>query len=194
MRRGNRDEEAVWNLYSADRLKLVQVTEGIKSLVLSEDPLPPKEIISGEEEQGEEGQLLTRVHRYRERDTRLVKRKKDLVLSETGTLRCAVCDFDFSTVYGKHGRGFIECHHTRPLSDLIPGEKTELSDLSLVCSNCHLNDSLEAPLVDGRATESGRPTSRLTHTSTGCRFLPPPPLPADRAFSTTSIGSVRSWS
>lgn len=137
MRRGNKDEEAVWNLYSADRLKLVQVTEGIKSLVLSEDPLPPKEVVSGEEEQGEEGQLLTRAHRYRERDSRLVKRKKDRVLSETGTLRCAVCDFDFSTVYGKHGRGFIECHHTRPLSDLRPGEKTKLSDLSLVCSNCH---------------------------------------------------------
>ncbi|WP_421989133.1 HNH endonuclease [Roseococcus sp.] len=39
--------------------------------------------------------------------------------------------------YGERGRGFIECHHTRPLHTLRPGDKTKIADLVLVCSNCH---------------------------------------------------------
>ncbi|MBT3031446.1 MAG: HNH endonuclease [Candidatus Thiodiazotropha sp. (ex Lucina pensylvanica)] len=45
--------------------------------------------------------------------------------------------FDFSEKYGKLGEGFAECHHTKPPSTLKPGEKTKLSDLAVVCSNCH---------------------------------------------------------
>ena len=42
MQRGNKDEEAVWNLYSSNRSELVRVAESIRSLVLSVDPLPPR--------------------------------------------------------------------------------------------------------------------------------------------------------
>ena len=136
LERGNKDEEVVWNLYSDDPIKLRQLSEGIRSIVSSEDPLPPKEII-GDDEDGEEGQVLSRVHRYRERNPKLVRRKKEKVLQETGSLSCEVCGFDFEETYGNHGNGFIECHHTKPVSELKEGEKTKLSDLSLVCSNCH---------------------------------------------------------
>src|SRR5438105_2747495 len=37
---------------------------------------------------------------------------------------------------GSVGEGFIECHHTRPLSDSGP-TRTALKELALVCSNCH---------------------------------------------------------
>ena len=137
LQRGNKDEEVVWNRYFSNRSELTSVTESIRSLVASNDPIPSKEVISDEEEEGEEGQLLTRMHRYRERDTKLVKRKKARVIMETEKLQCEVCDFDFSTMYGERGDGFIECHHTKPLSELKPGQKTRLSELSLVCSNCH---------------------------------------------------------
>lgn len=136
LERGNKDEEVVWNLYSDDLEKLREVSNSIRSIVTSDVPLPPKEVI-GDDEEGEEGQILTRTHRYRERDTKLVKRKKDKVLQETGTLSCEVCGFDFGKSYGVHGQGFIECHHTKPVSELQEGQKTKLSDLSLVCSNCH---------------------------------------------------------
>jgi 5-methylcytosine-specific restriction enzyme A len=59
------------------------------------------------------------------------------VLKAKGDLACEVCDFDFSARYGERGDGFIECHHTKPLADGSPGEKTKLSDLALVCANCH---------------------------------------------------------
>lgn len=39
--------------------------------------------------------------------------------------------------YGEVGKDFIECHHTVPVSELTEGMKTKLSDMALVCSNCH---------------------------------------------------------
>ena len=69
--------------------------------------------------------------------SKLTKRKKEQVLREKGILICEVCGFEFVNVYGNRGEGFIECHHTKPVSQLSLGEKTKTSDLSLVCSNCH---------------------------------------------------------
>ena len=39
--------------------------------------------------------------------------------------------------YGPKGNGYIECHHTKPVSELLPNEKTNMDDLVLLCSNCH---------------------------------------------------------
>ena len=51
---------------------------------------------------------------------------------------CCICGFDFELVYGERGRGFIEIHHTKPLSEnegeIVIDPKT---DLVPVCSNCH---------------------------------------------------------
>jgi 5-methylcytosine-specific restriction enzyme A len=90
-----------------------------------------------EDEEAEEGKVLTRLHRTRERDRRIVERRKAKALREHGTLHCEACGFNFTTRYGERGSGFIECHHTRPVSALRPGEKTRLEDLALLCANCH---------------------------------------------------------
>lgn len=137
LERGGKDEEVVWNLYSSNPKKLRELADSIKSVVLSNEPIPPIEIIGDDEEEGEEGQILTRTHRFRERDKDLVLRKKRRVLKERGTLSCEACGFDFSIAYGERGEGFIECHHTKPVSELKDGEKTKLNDLVLLCSNCH---------------------------------------------------------
>lgn len=77
--------------------------------------------------------LLT--HRRRERSRKLVQRKKTAVIAETGALACEACGFDSDARYGI--QGVIECHHVKPVADLQPGESTRLSDLRLVCPNCH---------------------------------------------------------
>lgn len=51
---------------------------------------------------------------------------------------CEVCGFDFYLKYGELGKGFIECYHKKPLSALEPNTETKLSDLALVCANCHI--------------------------------------------------------
>ena len=43
----------------------------------------------------QEGKLLMRVHRFRERDRKIIKLKKEKVFKNTGSLKCEGCDFDF---------------------------------------------------------------------------------------------------
>ncbi|WP_371514390.1 HNH endonuclease [Arenibacter sp. NBRC 103722] len=66
-----------------------------------------------------------------------MKAKKNSYFKSNGKLDCEVCGFDFYLKYGELGKGFIECHHKTPLSELEPNTETKLSDLALVCSNCH---------------------------------------------------------
>jgi len=84
-----------------------------------------------------EGRELLRMHRTRERSRGLVTRKKRSVLFESGRLACEACGFDFAVVYGPLGEGFAECHHTLPLGQNTGERSTRLSDLAVVCANCH---------------------------------------------------------
>lgn len=58
-------------------------------------------------------------------------------MKRTFKLICEGCEFSFADKYGPRGDGVIECHHTLPLSALKAGVKTKVSDLALVCANCH---------------------------------------------------------
>jgi 5-methylcytosine-specific restriction protein A len=83
-----------------------------------------------------EGKLLTAAYFKRERNRVLRDKKIKSVIDLEGQIRCEVCFFDFGTAYGKHGLGYIECHHVTPLHVSGP-VRTKLSDLVLLCSNCH---------------------------------------------------------
>ena len=67
----------------------------------------------------------------------LAQKKKNKVFSELGKLECEVCEFDYALKYGERGKGFIECHHKVALHLLKPKTRTKLSDLALLCANCH---------------------------------------------------------
>lgn len=84
-----------------------------------------------------EGRELLRLHRTRERNRTMILKKKKSILSETGKLACEVCEFDFNSFYGMLGSGFAECHHVFPLWQTIEFRETRLTDLAIVCSNCH---------------------------------------------------------
>ncbi len=88
-------------------------------------------------EEAVEGRVLTALHTRRERNRRLVDRKKSQVRKRDGRLKCEACGFDFEETYGDRGRGFIECHHVKPLHTLAEAQTTRLNDLALLCSNCH---------------------------------------------------------
>lgn len=52
--------------------------------------------------------------------------------------KCMICGFDFEKKYGELGKGYIEVHHIRPLSEI--DEEVVVNpemDLICVCSNCH---------------------------------------------------------
>lgn len=136
LKRVSKLDQEIWNEFNADRTKLKKISDQICSAVTSNDPLTNDEIID-EFEEAQEGRILTRLHQYRERDSKIIKKKKDCMLKAEGALECEGCGFDFKKTYGEHGLGFIECHHTKPVSEIKAGEKTTLNDLSIICSNCH---------------------------------------------------------
>ncbi len=83
-----------------------------------------------------EGRENRRLHRARERNRALVKRKKEQVRAAGRPLACEACGFDFGATYGAIGEDYIECHHVNQLS-VVGESRTRLTDLALVCSNCH---------------------------------------------------------
>ena len=97
-----------------------------------------------------EGETIYKLHKLRERNPKINKKKKDSYFKKNGKLDCEVCGFDFFEKYGKLGKGFIECHHRVPLAKFDGEKKTTIKDLALVCANCHrmLHRDLSALTVE----------------------------------------------
>lgn len=134
--RGNKMEEVVWNMYSSDIDALTKVKNAIIGNISFLKESRSSQIEDSLEE-ASEGKVLTRVHKTRERNKAIVKKKKESVLRKTGALKCETCSFDFKEIYGELGEGFAECHHKKPVSQLKNNEKTKLDDLAILCANCH---------------------------------------------------------
>ncbi|MDB4909070.1 MAG: endonuclease family protein [Gemmatimonadetes bacterium] len=98
--------------------------------------LSPKQFTTSDES-GIEGARYLASHLRIERDSGLVRRKRITTLREKGRLACEVCDFDFHERYGKSGEGFCEVHHLQPLGHASEAHSTSLSDLAVLCANCH---------------------------------------------------------
>ncbi len=81
-----------------------------------------------------EGKEKYKLHRHLERDTSIGKKVKEQRLDE---VICDVCNFSFLDTYGELGAGFIEAHHTVPVSEMKGTRKTKANEIALVCSNCH---------------------------------------------------------
>ena len=142
--------QKVWDEFADDRDKLRTTAKAIKQHIEADQNsggLQDMESM-GLIAEAPEGGILTRSHIFRERKRTLVRKKKESVLRETGRLVCEACGFDFAKKYGERGQGFIECHHTKPLSDLERGSKTHLKDLVLLCSNCHSMIHAKQPWLD----------------------------------------------
>lgn len=91
--------------------------------------------ISADEYQQEyfEGEAKQRYTNYYERDP-----KVRLASIKAHGTACMACGFDFEKRYGVRGLGYIEVHHTKPVSSLK--EKTSINpatDTIVVCPNCH---------------------------------------------------------
>lgn len=134
LQRGGKLEKEIWEEFSGDKEKLRKISQ---SIVQSLDGKTNKKpLVEDEEDEFPEGKVLYRKHRYYERDRTPVEKIKSKY-KKMGKLHCMVCGFDFKLKYGDIGEGYIECHHTIPVSEYQGIKKTKVSDLSLVCSNCH---------------------------------------------------------
>jgi len=115
---------------------------GLRFDVWDKSKNPPRKVgLFAEAEDDEsafpEGRRLYRFHRQLERDSKIAKLAKDARLAQVGEMLCDVCGFSFARKYGPVGVGFIEAHHTIPVSELRGRRKTKIEEIALVCSNCH---------------------------------------------------------
>lgn len=133
--RGGKLDKIVWDEFSQDISNLRKLAFAIeKGIYWLIQVGAINEQIS---EEFAEGRVLTRIHNYKERNSTVVKKKKESVLRKENKLVCEACSFDFAEVYGELGYGFAECHHTVPLSKLEENHKTVVEDLAILCANCH---------------------------------------------------------
>jgi Zn finger protein HypA/HybF involved in hydrogenase expression len=118
-------QQRLWGLFQNRNAALDETFRSILSNDIDDD------------EGVEEGAYRTayRLHKYYERNSAVVKRKKEIA-QQQGTLFCEVCGFNFIVRYPQVGTGFIECHHKTPIHNGLI-RTTTVNDLALVCSNCH---------------------------------------------------------
>ena len=124
-----------WTTYAHDPDLVHRLATSIRQHYATTPPASPEDE-PGPDDDAEtypEGRLLYRLHRKRERNQALIRRKKQ----QASSLACEVCGFDFHATYGELGRDYAECHHTKPVSTMQPGDTTQLADLAIVCANCH---------------------------------------------------------
>jgi predicted HNH restriction endonuclease len=97
------------------------------------------------DEEFPEGAIVSRMHRNRERDPKVIKAAKKLFKKKHGKLFCEICLFDFEQRYGNIGKDFIEGHHTIAVTEMQPGHKTKIEDIAMLCSNCHRMVHIKRP-------------------------------------------------
>jgi 5-methylcytosine-specific restriction protein A len=131
--KGGAATEATWSEFAGDAGLIAAEAAAIRVAMQDLEKLgePDRDDDPGSDESG----VVLVTHRRRERDPKLASKKKQQVLEQTGALACEACGFDSEAQFGIFG--VIECHHLKAVSDLKPGEKTHVSDLRLVCPNCH---------------------------------------------------------
>lgn len=141
MDRYSKLDEEVFLEFQNNIAKLHKIAEQIKKTVSNSDLSKSLYRIGDDEEDEQlnvkEGKVIYKLHKHRERNSKLNKKKKENYLNKYGKLDCEACEFDFYKIYGELGKGFIECHHKTPLSEIDGESITTMKDLILVCSNCH---------------------------------------------------------
>jgi 5-methylcytosine-specific restriction protein A len=133
--RGNKLDRSVLERFLADPAGMAQRAAAIRSAAEApetNEPVPDLDL----DATADEGRLLERNHLVRERNPKLRQQKITAVLAAGLAIACEVCAFDFETIYGERGRQYIEVHHRTPLH-ASGRQRTRLTDLALLCSNCH---------------------------------------------------------
>jgi hypothetical protein len=84
-----------------------------------------------------EGEIEKREISFFKRNPSLIRDAKNAFKKKHGKLFCEACNFDFQECFGESGVDFIEAHHNTPLSESQSERKSSITDLSMLCSNCH---------------------------------------------------------
>lgn len=77
--------------------------------------------------------FLSEVKFFRSKRNRAIRDQ----CAERDHYTCQVCKLNFEDYYGERGKGFIEIHHTKPVSSYEGEHEVRIEELVALCSNCH---------------------------------------------------------
>lgn len=110
------------------------LVEALKETQLTEEQLHPEEIkIEGSTGHFSEGLKKSIIVNTYERNSRA----RYSCIKRWGT-KCIACGFDFESIYGTLGKGYIHVHHLVPISKIGKSYEVDpVNDLRPICPNCH---------------------------------------------------------
>jgi 5-methylcytosine-specific restriction protein A len=129
---GSAADRAIWTQFESRPQRVKDVAALILRYVVD---VPLSVDDDEDEEEFPEGRILTRVHRRIERNrklrTKLIRERRKVNL-----LRCDACLATNPTADSRLDDAIFDAHHLAPLSSQ-GSTKTKLSDVALLCANCH---------------------------------------------------------
>lgn len=119
--------------------KLTSESAQILEQVWYDDEYTPEDIqdyleLSEDDKAYNEGKLIVRTLRERQRNRNLVEDAKARFKALHGSLYCEGCGFNFEDTYGVD---YIEAHHIEQMASYDGERETSIGDLVMLCSNCH---------------------------------------------------------
>lgn len=129
----SQQDREIWMELGEDRVRTARLASAIRSTF---DDVEAAEVICPDADEGivfAEGELVTRVHRIRERSPRL---RSAVLKARKGQLQCDACGTDAKRVPESIRSAMFEAHHIVPLA--VSGRRTvRVSDCVLLCASCH---------------------------------------------------------
>ena len=124
----------IWKEFNNHRDKLRKEADLIRQLYLKPDS---ENNSAAEPKVNYKSGFFFQFHKNRETDPLVIKVKKEMVLTNSKSLKCEVCGFDSVYFYGELGNDLMEIHYNKELIDEPGLESSSMEDFIIVCSNCH---------------------------------------------------------
>lgn len=117
-------------IVSGKTITIEEVNSILNSIDIEIDYLEEDENINLEDIELEEGKNIKRIINSRKRNQKARKLKLEQVMKQYGKVFCEVCNEDDIVT--------LDVHHDKvQVTNMEEGHKTKLSDLRVLCSNCH---------------------------------------------------------
>jgi 5-methylcytosine-specific restriction protein A len=129
----SRTDREIWAVYGNMPARVKSLATSIRAGIVAAKEMI--DVSADEDEEFLEGALLTAIHRRRERN-RQIRRRLIAKKRAKGKLQCELCDTSSPISDESIEDAIFEAHHIVPVA-MAPERKTRLSEMALLCANCH---------------------------------------------------------
>jgi 5-methylcytosine-specific restriction enzyme A len=128
-------DRKIWAEYGSKLQSVKQVASRIRQAIELSDALSSEQDNDDDQVEFAEGGVFTAIHRRRERN-RNIRKRLIAARKKKGQLQCEMCQ---SLPWARNvtlEAASFEAHHVVPVAAALE-RKTRLSDMALLCANCH---------------------------------------------------------